>query len=114
MNTEQNDSQAELAAWEILAETRQKLEKATQQLTKANETIGTMIDQIGMLQLKDKATTEQRDRLTEIQRMLLRSSCQIYPRVFCVWRKAPQELWPDQPEPDSEPWKARIVRWFHS
>ena len=51
---------------------------------------------------------------TEIQRMLLRSSCQIYPRVFCVWRKAPQELWPDQPEPDSEPWKARIVRWFHS
>jgi chromosome segregation ATPase len=38
---------------------------ATEQLTKANETIGTMIDQIGMLQLKDKATTEQRDRLAE-------------------------------------------------
>ena len=68
MNTEQNDSQAELAAWEILAETRQKLAKATEQLTKAHETIGTMIDEIGMLQLKDKATTEQRDRLAEALR----------------------------------------------
>ena len=42
-----------------------ELKAVTQQLTKAHETIGTMIDQIGMLQLKDKATTEQRDRLAE-------------------------------------------------
>jgi hypothetical protein len=39
--------------------------KLTEQLAKAHETIGIMIDEIGMLQLKDKATTEQRDRLAE-------------------------------------------------
>ena len=40
-----------------------ELTAVTEHLTKAHETIGTMIDEIGMLQLKDKATTEQRDRL---------------------------------------------------
>ena len=44
-------------------ELERELTTATEQLTKAHETIGTMIDEIGMLQLKDKATTEQRDRL---------------------------------------------------
>jgi chromosome segregation ATPase len=44
-------------------ELERELTTATEQLTKAHETIGTMIDQIGMLQLKDKATTEHRDRL---------------------------------------------------
>ena len=47
-----------------------ELTTATEQLTKANETIGTMIDQIGMLQLKDKATTEQRDSLAEALRIM--------------------------------------------
>ena len=42
-----------------------ELTTVTQQLTKAYETIGTMIDQIGMLQLKDKAITDQWDRLTK-------------------------------------------------
>jgi hypothetical protein len=44
-------------------ELERELTTATEQLTKAHETIGTMIDEIGMLQLKDKATTEQLDRL---------------------------------------------------
>ena len=44
---------------------KSELKTVTDQLTKAHETIGTMIDEIGMLQLKDKATTEQRDMLAE-------------------------------------------------
>ena len=44
-------------------ELERELTTVTQQLTKAHETIGTMIDEIGMLQLKDKATTEHWDRL---------------------------------------------------
>ena len=45
-----------------------QLTKVTEQRDKASETIGKMIDEIGMLQLKDKATTEQRDRLAEALR----------------------------------------------
>ena len=47
--------------WDYAKKLQTELPAVTQQLTKANETIGTMIDEIGMLQLKDKATTEQRD-----------------------------------------------------
>mgnify|MGYP007086411886 CR=1 FL=1 len=50
---------------DLLNNLEAELAAVTEQLTKANETIGTMIDEIGMLQLKDKATTEQRDRLAE-------------------------------------------------
>jgi len=49
---------------------RLELTAVTEHLTKAHETIGTMIDEIGMLQLKDKATTEQRDRLAEALRKI--------------------------------------------
>ena len=43
-----------------------ELTAVTEQLTKAHETIGTMIDQIGMLQLKDTATTNQRNWLEKV------------------------------------------------
>tara|TARA_R110000868_G_scaffold368402_1_gene631512 strand:- start:18 stop:398 length:381 start_codon:yes stop_codon:yes gene_type:complete len=48
---------------DLAIELERELTAVTEQLTKAHETIGTMIDEIGMLQLKDKATTEQRNRL---------------------------------------------------
>lgn len=79
MNNEQNDT-----------ETKQKLAKATEQLTKANETIGTMIDQIGMLQLKDKATTEQRDRLAVAVERIANNNIQDAPETdyaYELWRK---------------------------
>ena len=50
---------------DLAIELERELTAVTEQLTKAHETIGTMIDEIGMLQLKDKATTEQRDMLAE-------------------------------------------------
>ena len=56
-------------------ELERELTTVTQQLTKAHETIGTMIDEIGMLQLKDKATTEQRDRLAhKLERITITGS----------------------------------------
>ena len=57
-------------------ELERELTTATEQLTKAHETIGTMIDEIGMLQLKDKATTEQRDRLSEALERIVNNNVQ--------------------------------------
>ena len=53
-----------------------ELTAVTEHLTKAHETIGTMIDEIGMLQLKDKATTEQRDRLSEALERIVNNNVQ--------------------------------------
>ena len=53
--------------WLALCESLEtELTAVTEQLTKAHETIGTMIDQIGMLQLKDTATTNQRNWLEKV------------------------------------------------
>lgn len=47
------------------------LEQRDNELTAANETIGKMIDTIGMLETKDKATTEQRDELANLVKQFI-------------------------------------------
>lgn len=77
-------------------ELQRELTYVTKQLTKAHETIGTMIDQIGMLQLKDASTTEQRDvarRLAEKYRNLSCDSQEEADETLLPWEiTTPNEL----------------------